>query len=355
MENNETLKNILNDLLSAYAQRDRNVPFQDWLGDALREKLPELSAEDGAALAEGIIGAINGFNQKLCEVDAAPESGLSKEGWLEKQLVEGCAALPPDEAGKRLLEMENGLIRSNVTILSLDGIQSQEVPVAVADPAGWNEDTLEKKAREIAEQVGMAGLGIAANAAKYKMDGDGSLKLREVVGDALQDGVTDDPEEVKAIVASAIKAAAEKGLVNGLDKDTPVGVFGDMAGFVVEGAQALFGAVNGDVLPEEAAEKVCKAGIAVYACCYSEMLKGLIVYEFPVVGPVAVELLGGLFDHMKSPQFADNVYTVLHDMAVATWEGIKQRIPTTLEQVAELADRLFTPSEEIRLKEAQPT
>ncbi len=323
MENNGALKNILNDFLSAYAQRDRNVAFQDWLGDTLREKLPELTAEAGAALAEGILGAVNGYNQNLREVEAAPASGLSKEEWLAEQLMEGCSTLPPDEAGKRLLEMESGLINSNAAILSLDGMQVTEVPASVADPAGWNKFTLKKKAREIAKQVGMAGLGVAANAAKHKMDGDGSLKLREAV-DALQDGVTDDPEEVKALVAGAIKAAADQGMIGGLDKNTPVEVFGDMAGFAVEGAEAIFDAVNGDILPSEAAEKVCKAGIAAYGCCCAEALKGYIAYQFPVVGSVAIELLGGLFDHLKSPRFADNVYKTLHDMAVATWEGIKQ-------------------------------
>ncbi len=301
------------------------MAFQDWLGDTLREKLPDLTAEAGAALAEGIIGAIDEFNQKLREVDAAPAEGLSKEEWLAEQLAEGCDTLPPDTAGERLLSMENSLILSNAeTMQSLDGTQSMEVPVAAADPVGWNESTLKKKAREIAKQVGMAGLGVVANAAKHKMDGDGSMKLQKAVDDALQDGVTDDPEEVKALVAGAVKAAADKGLIGGLSKDTPIEVFGDMAGFAVEGAEALLDAANDDITPSEAVERVCKAGIAAYACGCAEALKGYIAYQFPVVGPVAVELLGGLFDHMKIPQFAGNVYTVLHDAAVATWEGIKQ-------------------------------
>lgn len=323
METNGVLKNVLNDFLSAYAQRDQNVAFQDWLVDMLRKKLPDLTAEAGRVLVDGIAGAVNGFNQKLREVDAAPASGLSKEEWLAEQLVKSSSALPPEEAGKQLLEMEDELIQSNTAALSMDGAQDTKIPDAVADPAGWNKDTLKKKAREIAEQAVLAGLGVAANAAKHKMDGDGSLRLREAVGEALQDGLTNALEEVKMLVAGAIRVAAENGAVAGLDKDTPIEVFVSIAGFVVEGGQAIFAAVNGKIRPEEAAEKVCKAGIT--ACAYSvDVLKWHIQGQFPVIGTVAVELLGGLFDHMKSPEFVDNVYTVFHDMAVATLDGMRQ-------------------------------
>ena len=40
-------------------------------------------------------------------------------------------------------------------------------------------------------------------------------------------------------------------------------------------------------------------------------------------GPLVVKLLGGLFEHMESPQFFNNVYTTLRDLTVATWEGAK--------------------------------
>lgn len=323
METNGILKNVLDDFLSAYAQRDRNMPFQDWLVDMLREKLPDLTVEAGRALVDGIASAVNGFNQKLREVDAAPASGLSKEGWLVEQLVKSRSALPSEEAGKQFLEMEDELIHSNTAVLSMDGGQDTKIPDAVADPAGWNKDTLKKKAREIAEQVVLAGLGVAANAAKHKMDGDDSLKLRDAVGEALQNGLTNSLEEVKMLVAGAIRVAAENGAVAGLDKDTPIEVFVSIAGFVVEGGQAIFAAANGRIKPEEAVEKVCKAGIA--ACAYSvDILKWHIQGQFPVIGTVAVELLGGLFDHMKSPEFVDNVYAVFHDMAVATLDGMRR-------------------------------
>lgn len=338
MENNGTLKAMLNDFLSAYVQRDRDIAFRDWLRDALRERLPDLSAEAGAALVDGILGAIDGFDRRLREVEEAPASGLSKEEWLAEQIMDGCSALPPDTAGERLLAMERGLIQSNADLLSMDGVPVREVPAADADPAGWNAFTLKKKAREIAKQAGMAGLGVAANAARHKLDGDGSLNLGEAVNAALQDGVPTDPEEVKALVAGAIRVAAEQGLIAGLSKDTPLGLFCDMAGFAVEGAEAIFDAANGGITPLDAAERVCKAGIAAYGCVFAEALRHGIICEFPVVGPIAVELLGGLFDHLKSPQFADNVYTVLHDAAVATWEGIKQsagQMPAPFQRVAQ--------------------
>ena len=50
-------------------------------------------------------------------------------------------------------------------------------------------------------------------------------------------------------------------------------------------------------------------------------------------GPLVVKLLGGLFEHMESPQFFNNVYTVVRDMyttvrdaTVATREGAKSAV-----------------------------
>lgn len=79
----------------------------------------------------------------------------------------------------------------------------------------------------------------------------------------------------------------------------------------------------------EALDKAGRAGVAVGCRCGAAVLKGKLL-SVPFFGPPLVVLLGGLFDHMEGPKFAENVYHVVHDAAVATFEGIKETDKQTL-------------------------
>ena len=63
----------------------------------------------------------------------------------------------------------------------------------------------------------------------------------------------------------------------------------------------------------------------------------------PFVGPAIAWLGEGLFKHMESPQFADDVYNVVRNTAKATWEGIKQKVGSLLSQQAQSAkEKLYS-------------
>ena len=158
---------------------------------------------------------------------------------------------------------------------------------------------------------------------KKKVNGE-ELEVNDIVADAFQNGLEASPSEVKAVVAGAVKVVAEKGLEGVLPSDTPVDVIGGIAGAAVDGAEALYEAANGDISIMEAMDKVGRAGVAAYCRFGADYLKGYII-TLPC-GKLLVDLLEGLFEHMESPQYINNVYAVVRDAAVATWEGIKSKM-----------------------------
>ena len=323
-DKNSSLETILDGVLSSYAeQKGAGVAFPAWLANTLQEKLPELSAEEASSLAGEIMQGVASYNETLKDVNKAAETGCSKEDWLAERLTESYTDLPPDEAGDRLLQLENNLNAANAPLIhEIDETQPTALDPAIPDSAGWNTLSLKARARRVATGVGLAGLGVMANAAKYRMENEEPVAMRDAIQKALQDGTPSDSSEVKAAVAGAVKVAAMNGLEDRLPEDTPMDVICDMAGVAVEGAEALVDVAYGKASKTEAMDRVGRAAVAAGCRYCAAALKGAIIVASPF-GPLVVKLLGGLFDHMESPQFFNDVYTTVRHTAIATWEGFK--------------------------------
>lgn len=324
-EKGVSLKDVLSGFLQSYAQRDTDKAFPDWLADRLRQEMPGMEPEDSTRLADKIIQAVAGYNQTLQDLNEAVEGGQSKEEWLSEKLAEAYDGMPLDAAGKSLQRMETALLSSNMQVMQImgeaDGSVAEEIS-AEAEAVEWNKYSVKAKTYDIGQQLNAMALCAAAGALERKANGE-KAAVGDIVADAFQNGLKASPSEVKAVVAGAVQAAAEKGLEDVLPSDTPVEVIGNVAGAAVEGAEALCDAANGDISMTEAMDRVGKAGVAAGCRIGAGYLKGLIIDMVPF-GPVLVDLLGGLFEHMESPQFINNVYRTVKDAAVATWEGIKQ-------------------------------
>lgn len=169
----------------------------------------------------------------------------------------------------------------------------------------------------------MLTLSAAANAMTRKLQDGEAGGISAVINDALQGGLQSEPEEVKAVVSGAVRAAAERGLTEILPQDTSVEVIGGFAGAAVEGAMALCDAANGTISMTEAMDRTGRAGVAAGCRIGAELLRGKVA-SIPVVGPIFVDLLGGLFDHLESSTFVNDVYTAVRNTAVATWNGVKE-------------------------------
>lgn len=325
MDNNKfteeaSLKSILSSFVDSYVNRDKSIKFSDWLADKLRQEIPDMAKEAGEKLAGDIIAAIAGYDKTLDELDHAVDEGQSREEWFAERLAETYADMPLDAVGEKLQQVENDFIASNIQLMwGIDKVQISEAGTADISSIEWNEYSVKDKAYDIGKQVVFAGLAVAANVVKDKMQDSETVDIAGIIKENLQDGLKNDPEEVKAVVAGAVKAAVIKEKV-----DIPDITIFDMAGVAVEGVEALYDVACGESTMTEAMDKIGRAGVAAGCRYCAGALKGWL-WKKPF-GPVLVDLLGGLFEHMNGPKFAENVYNVVHDAAVATWEGVKESV-----------------------------
>lgn len=312
------MKDVLGSFIDSYATRDKNIDFSDWLAGRLRQEMPDMLEGASRKLAEEIIGAVADYDNTLEELNSAIDAGQSKEEWFAERLADTYADMSMDDVGEKLQQFEDNVTASNMQLMKgLDITQTVEAGSAEAGNIEWNRYNIKDKVYKIGKQVALAGMAVAANVAKDRMQNDGVADIGGIAREMLQDGTMKEPEEIKAVVAGAVKVAAEKGLV-----DIPDAAIGDIAGVAVEGAEALYDAACGECTMTEAMDKIGRAGVAA-GCRYGAgALKGFLLSE--PFGPLLLDLFGGLLDHMESPKFAENVYTVVRDAAIATWEGMKK-------------------------------
>jgi predicted house-cleaning noncanonical NTP pyrophosphatase (MazG superfamily) len=325
-DNEKNLKNVMSDFLGSYAERDQSEDFNRWLAGRLQEEMPDMSADEGEKLGADIIEAVAGYDRALGELNDAIESGQSKESWLADKMMEACGDMPDNEAGGKFRQLYNDLDASNTELMCMmDGAESEIADGEIEEVADWNEYSLKSEALNIGKQAVMAGLGVMANGIKESRESGEAAAMGEVISDALKEGMDVAKHEVKAVVAGAVKVAANKGLTSMLPEDTPVEFIGDMAGAAVESAEAMLDVAMGKSTMTEAMDKAGRASVAVVCRHAALALKGAII-QVPYVGPILVWLAGGLFEHIESPQCAENVYKTVSDIAKATWKGIKERV-----------------------------
>lgn len=324
MNNNESqFKEILGGFISSYAEREESESFSDWLENKLKQEMPGLSEEICQKLTEEIIGGIANYNNTLKEVNAAAENGISKNEWLAEKLEEAYYDMPSDQAGKALLQIEKSYLDSNNGLLQELDPSQLEVYVD-EEPVEWNKFNLKKKAYDIGKQIALNGTAAAANALKNKVQG-GESTIGEVIQDTFENGLMNDPDEVKAVVAGAVMAASEKGLEKILPEGTDTKIICNLAGVAVESSKAIFDAANGNCSGIDVLDRTGRAAVAA-GCnmCKWSLESG--VLNIPYVGPAIRFLLDGLFEHMGTEKFQNNVYTVVRDAAIATWEGLKKNV-----------------------------
>jgi hypothetical protein len=314
------LNKVLDGFVGSYMERDKTEDFSGWLSKRLQQEMPDMPGDAIEKLSGEIIDGVARYDETLAGVNAAFEDGESKEEWLAGYVADAYEDMPFDEAGEKLQRVYSDMVTSNAALMG----ESAEMVTAESIEAGeWNEYSLKDKALNIGTQAVMTGLGVAANAIKLNMENGGAVNS-EVIGLAFREGAEVATGEVKAVVAGAIKVAAENKLTDALPEDTPVGTICDIAGVAVEGAEAMFDVATGKSTVADALDRTGRASAAAVGRWCSDTLKGFVL-TIPYVGPIVANLAEGLFEHMKTPRFAENVYTVVRDATVATWEGIKQK------------------------------
>ena len=327
MNENLTLKSILNNMLNAYMQRDKQLGFMEWFADKLKDEISVISPEESKILADNIMQGVADYEAALNDLNESIAMGEGKEEWLVRQLEDAYSDLPFDAVGERICLAETVFAENNMQLMKETEIEE----INDVEPMEWNGYRIKDKCNKIAEQAAMLGMIAAKNALEeVTVDGD-NTEIAANLGKAFQENLKG---EVKVVVAGAAKVAAEKGL-NNLLPDTPTEIICDMAGVAVEGAEALFDAANGEIAMVDAMDKVGRAGVAAGCRAAKIVLKDAMV-KVPVIGPLLVDLFGGLFEHMESSKFYENVYTVVRDATVAAWEGMKKTVKNKVNAVKKM-------------------
>ena len=311
-----SLKSILSNMLDSYLQKDKELEFAEWLADKLCQEMPDMSKEASEKLVEEILKAVKDYEAVLNELNVAIEEGETKEEWLGRQLEEIYMDMPCDVVGERLQEMETMYANTNAQLI---GSKGNEEWIDNAEVIEWNRYSIKDKAYKIGKQSALIGIAAVQNA-MAEMDSESGYNEKNL-GEILRENLK---SEVKAVVAGAAKVAIEKKL-NDKFSDMPTETICDMTGVAVESADALYGAANGDITMTEALDKIGRAGI-VAGCRAGKLVLQNVMMKVPVVGPLLVDLFGGLLGHMESNEFCGNVYTVVRQTAVATWEGMKKSV-----------------------------
>jgi hypothetical protein len=317
----KTLKSILDSFVGSYIGRDKTVDFSSWLAGQIQHEMPDITVATSENLSRKIIEAVAEYDKTLNNLNQAIESGYSKEEWLADRVTEAYDGMPFEEAGNLLKETDNDWIAANALLMG-ETVDTSEV--IESEFVEWNEYSVKSKALDIGRQAVMSGLGTVANIIKKNAESGEAAGMNELIGQILQTGAETAASEVKAVVAGAIKTAAENKLADFLPAGTPIEYICDIAGIAVESAEALFNVAAGKTTMTEALDVTGRASVTAACHWCAGALKAKLAL-IPFAGPLAVNLAGGLLDHMKSPKFTENVYTVVHDAAVATWNGIKEK------------------------------
>lgn len=326
MENNPTkdlnsIKEVLDELITAYTTRDTSINFSDWLQDILQDKLPDLNQNDSTKLVADIIESIESYNQTLSHLNTAVDAGYAKEDWVVDQLEEEWSALSTEEAGKHLTDLKDELNPNFETKESTNG--------DIVDTFSWNRYSLRNTAHDIVRPAIYAVLGITVKTVLCEFEKDGHVPVDEAIKSALQDGVATTPHEVKALVASAVEIAIEQGLASGLSQQNlSVEYIGIISSLAVETIQTLFDSADGDLSGMETLDRLGRASTAAICRAFSVYLKKTVTYTVPA-GPLFAVLLDGLFEYLESPQCHESVYAVaqatanvLKEASIATINGV---------------------------------
>jgi hypothetical protein len=180
--------------------------------------MPDMDAGASERLTAEIIGAVAEYDRTLGELNEAIETGQSQESWLAGRLLEECAEMSDDEAGAGLVRIHEDLSASNSELMQeleddyeedYEG-EAEVIDAEVTEAVEWNEYSLKDEALNIGKQAAMTGLAVLADGVKASMEGGAKPEMGGIIGQALQEGMDAAKDEVKAVVAGAVRAAASK-------------------------------------------------------------------------------------------------------------------------------------------------
>ena len=117
-------KPILQDFVTSYTQKSKDVSDEVWLTQKLTAELPEKSAEEIQSISREILSGIATFDENLASINEACDNGKTKEDWFKEKIQESCSGMSVNDYGNYLANIDRTLYQTNEQMIR--AIQRQD-------------------------------------------------------------------------------------------------------------------------------------------------------------------------------------------------------------------------------------
>lgn len=121
----ENLQLVLAQSLAQYSSNRNGETDEEWLLGYLANELPDMPEAERNEVAQGIVGSTQAYAKKRNELDAAESNGMSREGWLAREIEKGSRTMTTQGYGEYLQNIDEAITRANEdlsrTLLKVNG------------------------------------------------------------------------------------------------------------------------------------------------------------------------------------------------------------------------------------------
>lgn len=122
------LKPIITDFITTYSQNHERNP-SEWLPEKIKEYLPEYSESDINNMSDSIIKSIQASDKSKKELDTAKKKGLTREVWIENEVLTATSGLSASDSAKFLTSLDTAISEANCSmhnsIMTKEGLINQ--------------------------------------------------------------------------------------------------------------------------------------------------------------------------------------------------------------------------------------
>ena len=121
------LSGVVTSFLSSYAEKAENVSDTEWLGNSLKEKMPEVSGIEINSQCQEVVKGIEQFETDFADLNAACKRGTPKEEWFSDRVSRSSSATNINQFGEYLSEIDRTLAQNNQEMLDTIMTKSGQV------------------------------------------------------------------------------------------------------------------------------------------------------------------------------------------------------------------------------------
>ena len=311
------LFSVTKDLLGSFFSKPAEQGIGEWLGDRLKEHLPQFAGEIIDEMRDGITSGIDTFNAGMNELDAACEQGKTKEEWMRDKLREVPAGMDAQAYGEYLADMNEALTEGNEALnAAIDSetggtIKLNDMETATErEPVEWSKTALFDTAQSIANQAAVTAAGMPVLSSGVPMALAAAQGEAGFDRDDIADMETGDENDtgLKTVAAGALGICVKLEKIPLLSKLTPISAITDIACWGVESVKSVANFARGKLSATQAVDHIGRAtSVAVSHMCSNGIGKKLCAM-IPVIGPTVGMAIGTAVDSLASKSIGQMIH-----------------------------------------------